>query len=79
MILREKIIYADNGLDFNWLLMMLDDVAEVTNEKYYEPRFKLIQTLFTKASNSDLACARRKAEAKSKEWGLRTHRADNDV
>lgn len=79
--LKGKTIYADNGADMNWLLMLLDDVAEQTGETYPEPKFKLIQTLLYELKiPSDIAYeAGVLANEKFKSKGLVAHKADNDA
>ncbi|WP_028486831.1 hypothetical protein [Thiomicrorhabdus chilensis] len=79
--LKGKTVYADNGADLNWLLMLLDDVSEMTGETYPEPKFKLIHTLIheQKIPNEIAYKAQIVASEKFREKGLTAHKADADT
>ena len=79
--LKGKTIYADNGVDMNWLLMLLDDVAELTGETYPEPGFKLIsKLLYEHKVPADIAVkAQVEADKKFRSHGLVAHKADADT
>lgn len=79
--LKNKTIYADNGIDLNWLFMLFDDVAEHNGESYIEPGFQLISKLYYQLGiSSDLVMeAQVQANKKFRDRGLVAHQADADA